>query len=65
MTMVSDQPPCFYARVFTYRDNHRGDESPADFEEKRRGKAQHHLNISEVVPVTCDKNKTLKVNIKV
>lgn len=48
---------CVCMRVLTYRDNDRGDESPAHFEEERRRKTQHHLNISKVVPVTCEKKQ--------
>lgn len=54
--MFPDQQLCLYACVFTYRDDDRGDESPADFEEERRREAQHHLNIFKVVPVTYDRN---------
>lgn len=56
MTVLPDQQLRLYACVFTYRDDDRGDESPADFEEERRREAQHHLHIFKVVPVTCDRN---------
>lgn len=49
------QPPC----ELTYRDDDRGDESPAHFEEQGRREAQHHLHIFKVVPVTCDKQKDI------
>lgn len=44
----------------TYRDDDRGDESPAHFEEQGRREAQHHLHIFKVVTVTCDKQKVIQ-----
>lgn len=48
---------CVCHCMFTYRDNERGDESPADFEEERRREAQHHLHVFEVVPVACKRTQ--------
>lgn len=44
----------------TYSDNGGGDESPADFEEQRRRKSQHHLHIFKVVPVTCNNSENIR-----
>lgn len=56
---------CRYHRIdllalcdHTYSNNDGGDESPADFEEQRRGEAQHHLHIFKILPVTCKKQNT-------
>lgn len=36
----------------TYKDDSRRDEAPADLEEERRWKSQHHLDVLEVVSVS-------------
>lgn len=35
----------------TYKDDSRRNKTPTDLEEERRGKAQHHLDVLEIVSV--------------